>query len=110
MRRATFAEIQERHPRLFASALWSNCPDGWLHLLAELCERLEEEHPTASFGQVKDKFAELCVYLNEYDEAAEALVSEYTRRSRTTCEVCGAPGKRSSRGGWTVVRCEEHAP
>lgn len=109
MRTVTFAELTARHPRLFANALWSNCPDGWLHLLAELCERLEAEHPGVSFSQVKDKFAELRIYLNDGTDAARKLVSEYVRRSARTCEECGAPGKQSSRGHWLVVRCEEHA-
>jgi hypothetical protein len=109
VRTVTFEELQERHPRLFSTAQWSNCPTGWLPLLAELCERIETEHPGVSFAQVKDKFAELRVYLNECSRSAERLVAEYARRSRTTCEVCGAPGKQSGRG-WLVVRCEEHTP
>lgn len=90
MRTVTFAELQERHPRLFANAPWSNCPTGWLPLL--------------------DKYAELRVYLVNETASAEALVSEYERRSAKTCERCGAPGKQSSRVGWLVVRCEEHTP
>lgn len=110
MRRATFTELTERHPALFATAQWSNCPTGWLHLLAELCERLEAEHPGVSFSQVKDKFAELRFTLIGADDAARKLVAEYVSRSAVTCEECGAPGKQSSRGYWLVVRCEEHAP
>ncbi len=106
----TFDDLTTKHPRLFANAPWSNCPPGWLPLLAELCERLDREHPDVEFSQVKDKFAALRIYTQSGTAAADDLISEYERRSAVMCEECGAQGKRTTRGGWLVVRCEEHAP
>lgn len=102
----TFEGLCRRYPYLFAPASWSNCPTGWLPVLADLCARLATEAPDTQFTQVKDKFAELRIYCLSCSEKADELIGEAVRKSRSTCEECGAAGKQYSDGGWLRVHCE----
>jgi hypothetical protein len=90
--------------------------DGWFELLWRLCERLEpvvaaaerESGHTFEVLQVKEKFGGLRFYTNFSDDAIFALIETAELESAQTCEVCGKPGARQSKG-WITTRCDEHA-
>ena len=38
----------------------------------------------------------------------DAFIREAAEAASRTCEVCGAPGRRSKQGGWFLVACQRH--
>lgn len=65
--------------------------------------------------QVKEKFAELCLYAvsdgrnrRQNDEMFRALRA-IEDRSKTICEQCGAAGGQVVRDGWYRTACPAHA-
>lgn len=100
-------------PILFQGKLISfECPPGWETIVRKLSLRLEEHarerNPKLRVVQVKSKFGGLRYYLFPHDEYAEALVNEAEDESFKTCEVCGQPGKESTRRSWTSTLCDQH--
>lgn len=107
----TFAELQAKHPKLFEHASWSNCPQGWLPLVARLCEQLEEKCPEVRVAQCKDKFGGLRFYCDNTNDAADALIDAAESASMTLCEKCGnLATQHSTARGWIVTRCEACKP
>jgi hypothetical protein len=89
--------------------------NGWFDLIWELSDALEKEilkqpkdkrvYHTAM--QVKEKYAQLRIYLTSYTDEMERLIDEAEEKSATICEICGKPGK--IRGtGWLYTACDEH--
>jgi hypothetical protein len=99
-------EIQAR-----AHQLWIDrgCPSGesdhdWF--VAEHQLRAEAAKACAfRVAQVKEKFGGLRFYVDNSNEAIDALVDEAESESYSICEQCGSPGERRD-GGWTKVRCD----
>jgi hypothetical protein len=92
------------------------CGDGWFDIIDRLAMKLVED-PYLVAVQVKEKLAELRFYLDRVDGApapdpvlAKRLEAERAaarKRSRRTCELCGAPGKlEETKRHWFFVRCE----
>lgn len=58
--------------------------------------------------QVKEKFGTLRVYMDGCNEAVSAYITFAEALSGSTCEKCGAPGRRQGRG-WIRTLCDTHA-
>lgn len=92
-------------------------PVGWVQLVVELHEALEEILPDYTIGQVKEKFAGLRYYLDTYGvghddprvSMADELIREAEAKSRETCQICGAYGILRTERGWHATLCDEHA-
>lgn len=102
--------------------------DGWFGILDAACSLMqqhtdnkrqlpnnkwltEEEweaecQPVAA--QVKEKWGGLRFYVDNADDYCRGVIDLAERMSLSTCEVCGAPGKRAG-GGWIRTLCEEHS-
>lgn len=94
--------------RAEGASIW--VPDGWVPLMTELHEQLVEVSPNFAYAQVKQKFAELRVYVSGATPEARDLIRDAEVASRTVCEECGEPGKPcQSRGGWYRALCPIHA-
>ena len=99
---------------------WSTIGDGWLSLVEETMEKLSFLGAQIEIHQIKEKFGELNIYYSldseddDLNEHAFSIVSEATIKSREVCEVCGAPGERSSRYSdgsrrfWIKTLCDNH--
>lgn len=90
------------------------CGEGWFALIDDLCTAIETvmegEHLTyVQVQQIKEKLGYLEFYIGvEPDSPAiERLVQASRERSATTCEKCGAVGKRRA-DGWLIVLCDAH--
>lgn len=90
---------------------------GWHPILLELHEKLLVLCPEYAVGQVKEKYAALCVYLDNFDSDGEPYsypeqvweeVNGAERASMKICEVCGRPGEISTRHWWVKTVCREH--
>ena len=93
------AIFAQRHLPMIQSSMWMgfSCQDGWFDLIEHLCSKLHAgvdrgDFPQIEAVQVKEKCAELRLHCRPHNDAAAAIVNDATERSRTICEVCGAPG------------------
>ena len=101
--------------------------DGWFTILWALCacirnhiinkrrrsvykdegkEEAIKQHPYPEFGQVKEKFGELRVYMDKTNDYVDGLVDMAETMSSEICEQCGCPGKCTSEFGWVKTMCE----
>ncbi len=92
------------------------CRDGWFDLIYELCTQVEEaigkmpkekQFEFRAF-QVKEKFGGLRFYLVSNDEKLARVIARTEKKSRKTCETCGAAGVVRT-GKWLRALCDEHA-
>lgn len=84
-------------------------PEGWVPLMTELHAALVAVCPEIRYVQVKQKFAELRVYVSGATPEVEQLIWAAEAKSRTICEVCGEPGSPWVRRGWYRALCPDHA-
>lgn len=63
--------------------------------------------PHVYVEQIKEKFGGLRFYYQGGDDYIDGLVDMAERWANQSCEVCGAPGKKT-RGGWIRTLCEQH--
>ena len=102
------------------------CEPGWWPILAGLDVTLAAITADYVVQQVKDKFGGLRFYATagRHDGSAGSLVngsltagqaSEFRRliddaerRSLTTCEICGEPGRTRGAHGWLKTVCDRH--
>ena len=104
---------RESFPDLLRHAFDVSPPPGWVPLVDRLLRRIDaalqpEDREGFQISQVKEKFGGLRVYHSGGDEI-EAMVDEADEEAQRTCEVCGAPGRKRTGGGWIAVRCDKHA-
>ena len=82
---------------------------GWRPLLEDLLGELAALNWAGEIHQVKEKFGTLRFYVGggseETRDQVYAAVDRADRKSRETCEDCGAPGKLRQRGWWKT-RCD----
>lgn len=107
-------KLYDRYPKLFVQKdlsmmqtcmCWGiDCGDGWFLILDQMCTELQTLNQELQFTQVKEKFGTLRVYLNNYSDEAEHIISKACDASEITCEACGDPGSINN-GGWLSVRC-----
>lgn len=118
MKKELEEKLLKKYPKLYRQYYWDMtqtamnwgfcCGDGWYDIIDELSEKLSKFDVEAV--QVKEKFAQLRVYLGpcdkeDYDEIYK-YIDEATLKSVETCEVCGKPG--SIRGqGWLRCLCDK---
>lgn len=84
-------------------------PDGWVSLMVELDAALVAVCPDIRYEQVKEKWAELRVYVSHANDAARELIRDAELRSRTICERCGEEGAPCKGRGWYRALCPSHA-
>lgn len=84
---------------------WIGCGPGWYPILARVEERLNELDPDYRVHQIKEKFGTLRFYWEGDIPDGDAIVDEAEADSARTCELCGGPGRRRSKGGWLKTLC-----
>lgn len=88
--------------------------EGWMSLVIELLDKIQHlvdnnpEYSGLQVIQVKEKFAQLRVYLNYYYKEIEDLIEEYTEKSVHICELCGETGETRNLHGWYMTLCDKH--
>lgn len=90
------------------------CAEGWRDLYMPLIQRCNDLG--AQVVQVKEKFGELrfyyCLPPGVSKEAGEELLNAVCAAevaSRSTCELCGQPGKTRNNRSWLRTLCDLHA-
>lgn len=119
-----------------SARMFFECEEGWYKIIECFCSvfynrlnhaiyQLERCHPASYqeakqnvdnvieslpyITQIKEKFGRLCIYTNAVDDATYDLITFAENMSECTCEVCGSPGKLTSRNGWLQTLCPTHA-
>ena len=74
------------------------CGDGWFDILLDMIIKIDSLRPPKDFEivQVKEKFAELRVYVQECGDVYEeiiGLIHEARKQCAKTCELCGSTEK-----------------
>lgn len=109
--------------------LGCECDNGWFDLIHELCQKISDrferdgKEPDILIEEIKEKYGTLRVEYshdhfsgdnddnNDFDKKAalendiENLVDEYEEKSKTVCEMCGAPGKLREDLPWIQTLC-----
>lgn len=70
-------------------------------------EMVEAEKTVPTVVQVKEKFGTLRFYINAGTDEHYNYITFAEVMSASTCETCGAPGKRRG-NGWIYTACDEH--
>lgn len=93
-------------------------PRGWQALVYDLCAMLRRVGQSLGarvhVHQVKSKFGGLRFYYDaETDDdivrdIVSSLVQHVEALSDYTCEVCGAPARKTDAQGWISTLCEKH--
>ena len=89
---------------------------GWAPLLKSMSEELSalnskgiaehgDSYTPVEYGQIKEKFGELRVYLDNYNDEARKIVSKYEELSCSVCEACGSEDRVTIWGGWLRASC-----
>lgn len=88
--------------------------EGWMSLVIELLDKIQHlvdnnpEYSGLQVIQVKEKYGELCVYLNYYYKEIEDIISEYEEKSCYICEECGEKGEIRNINNWYTALCDKH--
>jgi hypothetical protein len=83
------------------------CGEGWENLLLQLCQDLENLEFDGNVLQIKEKFGGLRFYIDSGCQEVYNRIDVAESESYKICEICGAPGKLSTKG-WHSVRCSSH--
>lgn len=89
------------------------CGMGWFPLIYELLDKLQAIEDRDKRGlfltQVKEKFGELRVYTSYDTDEIFDLIQEYCEKSRSVCEICGAPASlKMTAFRWYRTLCDKH--
>ena len=113
-------KIINDHPNLYPNCLYFECYDGWLDIISDLSDKLEEEIvqfkancPNLEEGyphavQVKEKYGRLQFYLSYLPtNEMHDIIEEFCAKTAKICEICGQNGQLRH-DSWVKVRCDEH--
>lgn len=122
----TAFELYDDHP-LFSRCIGINCPQGWLQLLTELVDWLDdynvENKCFIGFGQVKIKWNYLTIYAEHYLGEEEFLeqwhlekmepvrekIAEICKKSELLCQTCGQAKVESVIDSEIRMVCFDHS-
>lgn len=90
------------------------CDKGWHELLKPIFEYINEynkdkvEEDRMEICQIKEKWGELCVYLNFYNDDVRKLIEIAEEEASNTCELCGSKENVGmAYEGWLTTECHE---
>lgn len=78
---------------------------GWFDLLYDMSVKLNkllEVYPDLCILQVKEKFANLRVYISQHSKEIGDIINEAVRLSTITCEECGSQENVDVRGRYWI--------
>jgi len=99
----------DRWPKWFGPRFRFECGDGWLDLIWDLCERIEDLDTDADMtvAQVKEKFGGLRFYVLSATQEAFDLIDDAEDESYLVCESCGSRDEVETSGSWLRTLCKK---
>ena len=90
------------------------CGKGWHELLKPIFNYIEEynkdktEEERMEIWQIKQKWGELCVYLNFYTPEVNKIINTAEKEADNTCELCGSKENVGMTvDGWLTTECHD---
>jgi hypothetical protein len=113
--------IQEKYPKMFAQPYGGFAVGaGWWPIIESLCANIQshtdwwnknrETRPVVEqvvVEQIKEKFGGLRFYYSGGDDQISGMVRMAEAWADQSCEECGSPGTKGSRG-WIKTLCPVH--
>ena len=110
--------LTEKYPAMFSKPYGDFAVGkGWWPILDALCGQIQHHVnwknkfgpvvPQVTIAQIKEKFGGLRFYYDGGDDYISGLVSMAEAWATSSCETCGAPGKKRE-GGWIKTLCDHH--
>jgi len=126
-------KLESEHPLMFAEKRYGGVcvEEGWWPIIYELCQSIQSyitwnNEQRASLlknnpfdrpipdkveqvvvDQIKEKFGGLRFYYCGGDKKVEGMVSMAESWAANTCETCGAPATKQTKG-WVKTVCDKH--
>jgi hypothetical protein len=111
-------QMTEKYPAMFSKPYGDFAVGkGWWPILDALCGQIQHHVnwknkfgpvvPQVTVAQIKEKFGGLRFYYDGGDDYVSGLVSMAEAWATSSCETCGAPGKKRE-GGWIKTLCDHH--
>lgn len=92
--------------------MFYECDKGWYRLidscLKEVQELYDRNKTEFEVLQVKEKFGQLRIYLNNYINGSHEILERYSKLSTSICEVCGEKGCLCVKGRFLKILCDKH--
>ncbi|MGQ0619852.1 MAG: hypothetical protein ACT4QA_08050 [Panacagrimonas sp.] len=112
------AALKARFPRQFACQhIGQDWPDGWHHLVTEVCEVVDRSGLDIRWSQLKEKFGGLKMYRTGHElnpspalEQIQTLINQAEEKSLRTCCKCARVGDSTQVGGWWLTLCASCKP
>lgn len=83
-------------------------PSGWMKILTDLHKNLVVVDDSYQVENVGKEYGQLRVRLKSETPKIWGIIGLAESISRGICEVCGAPGHRTTISSEEVVRCKSH--
>ena len=110
--------LTEKHPAMFSAPYGGIAVgEGWWPIIESLCADIqhyikwknkdEVEVPQVVVMQIKEKFGGLRFYYDGGDERIRGMVTTAESWAEKTCEDCGVPATKKTRG-WIKNVCDKH--
>lgn len=83
---------------------------GWMPLVKPIIDKIDELNQSGAqitLTQVKSKFGELRVYIQNENEELQRLIQEACDKSRHICEYCGRHAEQTTINGWIYTLCPD---
>ena len=106
-------------PHETCMAFGCDCDDGWFEIVKEAVIKLENINKSLNglgkvvASQIKEKFGQLVIYINiignvsdELKNQIESILDSAEEKSWKTCEHCGKPATKTTRG-WIQRLCDD---
>jgi hypothetical protein len=109
--------LRQKYPTLFSQLQYIDCQDGWFPLIEDLCEAIQrytrshvpdELKDQLCFTQIKQKFGELRVHMNHWNDYIQGAISMAEGYSIRVCEKCGEKGQTYNIRNWITTLCPKH--
>lgn len=109
--------VQKDWPMTKTCMVWGiSCNIGWYDILDKLCSNImsyckENNIEIPQFGQIKEKFGTLRIYIDGADDKIYKMVSDAEDESCNTCEDCGSKEDTITApregGCWVLTLCKK---
>ena len=104
--------MRNKYPEFFKNYLRGRYIEvglGWESIVETMLEELRLSKEAVDILQIKEKFGELTVYHNQFNNVRVTMIIERAKiNASKTCDKCGKIGELREKSGWLAVRCKEH--